>query len=1006
MRTSFACVFFVAALCCAPVASFAAGTVPAGPSRRPCNRTTGKCVDLYVVAHPDDDLLFMNPDIQTSIQQGNRVIVVVQDGSVWDPTRPDRNEASQYWIDRERGNLNAYAFMARGPAGAFDHYRGTVTGESRGLIPAGFKRKNYHGGGLTVPRFDITANAGNVVSVIYVHLTDEYVIDLCPDPNYVAYTLACPYAGDPTSVCMGGSHYPGFPVRRANLLNFYVSVIKGFGVTSVSTLDSSNIYIDGWGTQGDRSGYAENENHIYSAMFALSAATQVQAKTSRTISIRIYRGYSILTEPQNLQLHGSEQWDKEDAFAYYALYDSAALRPEISGEPVNPTVDDPLDAVKRATPSDYFVNHRYDNGQGPNDPNPSYIQIIFYGDQVYESRKYVTRTVLGSGQLTGRLRSGNGGCLYASAGSSAVSLQDCASSPEWTITNRNQIQLSGTSKCLKVNLQGYYATSPKQPAEEVTLGPCSGNRLPSTMFLFGNGQIRTPNSRCLSYSASAQSDDCVPVGGGPAAASSAVASSARTGHPATDAIDGSDASSWQSNSNQSEWLTVDLGSVHVNLAAADIAWFSWPDQFRIDTSDDGGTWRKAVEYTPINPFSPDPNNPDGTRFDFPSATHGRYVRVSFVHQVSSAPTNYYIVQNVTVSDHVKQVPSPTQDWTLMFSPLQFVSTQFSDDTEVDDASTYYKTLGIVNHDVCVRRSDGVECSEWANGALQPPYLVDDGYSNALGWDGTQYGDTVRGVWFGIGGGPPVACGRGIAGPTCTNGLGSSDFADSSGWTSPEFYESLRFVDLYQVGSINVCGRGYYGISCANNPTGYAWSPASLWTTEFSDPNNWGDLSNAATIQFGDVNGDGTLDVCGRGEFGMFCAVNHGLSPSFFNEHFWSYNADRTTTNPEVTHNDFSDADSDFGNWTQVPYYDSIKLIDINRDGFADVCGRGPSGIYCALSTGTAFETKRLVDLDLADGFGWGYPNTGATISFGDLNGDSRVDVCARGFAGLYCESAY
>ena len=150
---------------------------------------------LAVVAHPDDDLLFMNPDIQTSIRQGNRVIVVVQDGSVWDPTRTDRTEASQYWIDRERGNLNAYAFMARGAAGAFDHYRGTVTGESRGLIPAGFKRKNYRGGGLTVPRFDITANGGNVVSVIYTHLPDEYFIGIWGDPNDVEYTRA--WSGGP-----------------------------------------------------------------------------------------------------------------------------------------------------------------------------------------------------------------------------------------------------------------------------------------------------------------------------------------------------------------------------------------------------------------------------------------------------------------------------------------------------------------------------------------------------------------------------------------------------------------------------------------------------------------------------------------------------------------------------------------------------------------------------------------------------------------------------------------
>jgi len=332
-----------------------------------------------------------------------------------------------------------------------------------------------------------------------------------------------------------------------------------------------------------------------------------------------------------------------------------------------------------------------------------------------------------------------------------------------------------------------------------------------------------------------------------------------------------------------------------------------------------------------------------------------------------------------------------------------VSSQFSNDTEVDESSTHYKTLGIVNHDVCVRRSDGVECSEWADGGLQPPYLISSGYDDASGWDMPQYGDTVRGVWFGYGGWPPVACGRGIAGPTCNNGLSSTDFDDAGGWATPYYSETIRFVDLYQVGSLNVCGRGVAGILCSNNPTGYAWSPASLWTSEFNDGGGWDDVTNAATIQFGDVNGDGTLDVCGRGDYGMLCAVNEGFSPAFFNEHFWSYNSDRT--NAVLTHNDFSDYDT-IVNWAQIPYYDSIRLIDINRDGFADVCGRGPLGVYCALSTGTAFEQKRLVDLDLADVDGWNESDTGGTLTFGDLDGDARVEMCARGFGGLYCKSAY
>lgn len=173
--------------------------VPPGPVRRPCNRTSTGCVDLYVVAHPDDDLLFMNPDIQTSISSGNRVVVVIENGSDWNQSDPNRTEASQYWIDRERGSLNAYAFMAKGASGAFDHYVGFSTA-SRSVIPTGYTQRTYCGGsalstfedvslsdcsaagGVSMPQFDITSSTGSVVTLLYLHLQDEYVIDLWVDP--------------------------------------------------------------------------------------------------------------------------------------------------------------------------------------------------------------------------------------------------------------------------------------------------------------------------------------------------------------------------------------------------------------------------------------------------------------------------------------------------------------------------------------------------------------------------------------------------------------------------------------------------------------------------------------------------------------------------------------------------------------------------------------------------------------------------------------------------------
>src|SRR5258708_25694656 len=39
------------------------------------------------------------------------------------------------------------------------------------------------------------------------------------------------------------------------------------------------------------------------------------------------------------------------------------------------------------------------------------------------------------------------------------------------------------------------------------------------------------------------------------------------------------------------------------------------------------------------------------------------------------------------------------------------------------------------------------------------------------------------------------------------------------------------------------------------------------------------------------------------------------------------------------------------------YYGSIRLADINGDGLADLCGRGPNGIVCAISNGDRKSTR-------------------------------------------------
>ena len=64
--------------------------------------------DLAFVAHLDDDLLFMNPDIASNIQAGGCMRVVYL-------TASDAGEGEGYMLGRERGVRAAYAYMAKQP---------------------------------------------------------------------------------------------------------------------------------------------------------------------------------------------------------------------------------------------------------------------------------------------------------------------------------------------------------------------------------------------------------------------------------------------------------------------------------------------------------------------------------------------------------------------------------------------------------------------------------------------------------------------------------------------------------------------------------------------------------------------------------------------------------------------------------------------------------------------------------------------------------------------------
>lgn len=363
---------------------------------------------------------------------------------------------------------------------------------------------------------------------------------------------------------------------------------------------------------------------------------------------------------------------------------------------------------------------------------------------------------------------------------------------------------------------------------------------------------------------------------------------------------------------------------------------------------------------------------------------------------------------------LREAPQP-ENWTLLLSDPRLISTQFSDASEIDESRSYYRTISILNGQICLRRSGGVGCAKYddapgektpldgtlesfAYWASNPPE-----YTNDLGWGDDSTGGTIAFRHLSASGALNV-CGRGYYGIRCGTGEAASwwtdEFSTLNGWdSSPSYYGSIRLADVDGNGNADVCGRGYYGITCAFG-TGVSFMNPRLMTLEYSNAQAWDPGPYGETIQFGDVDGDGRDDVCGRGIYGLLCGTSTPQGGAFLETHTWAMNVGN---DKEANTRDLGDSDP-LADWASTPAkYRSIRLVDINRDGFADVCGRGTYGIYCALSTGTAFERKRTVmPFNFTDQYGWNLEQYGSTLSFGNLDGDKRTDLCARGTYGMWC----
>lgn len=163
------------------------------------------------------------------------------------------------------------------------------------------------------------------------------------------------------------------------------------------------------------------------------------------------------------------------------------------------------------------------------------------------------------------------------------------------------------------------------------------------------------------------------------------------------------------------------------------------------------------------------------------------------------------------------------------------------------------------------------------------------------------------------------------------------FTAANGWAGfGPYAPSIHFV---KTGSrvFGLIARGRAGLLYyTSSGSAFRAQPAQT-LTEFSDANGWSfGASHYGTFMAADISGDGVTDVCARGNDGILCSVFDVNRARFGPVTLWT--------------TQFRDRDGWVTNRSET-----LRLVDVDRDGKADVCGVGSAGVYCGYSNGSTFD---------------------------------------------------
>ncbi|MGW7411412.1 PIG-L family deacetylase [Streptomyces sp. NPDC054863] len=271
-----------------------AGTVPVQAAKRgtvsEAEDGSGGSRVMQILAHPDDDLYFMNPEVNQTIDANDQLVsVYLNSGESFGRNKVPGGpkpvpDVPGYAGARRQGLRQAYGLMATGDV------RAPWTTRAEELPDGSLIEVNVLDGhpGVRLVFLGVRQHLGAA------HAVKRGLLDLWTDPAMVTSTL--PSTGSPVTT----SHR----VTRASLTDVLVHLLDQFRPTLVRTLDPDpdmQVHDATHRLRHDQRGYSDHPDHTAAALFAHAALARYRGPgNGAPYLVTAYRGYYSERWPSNL----------------------------------------------------------------------------------------------------------------------------------------------------------------------------------------------------------------------------------------------------------------------------------------------------------------------------------------------------------------------------------------------------------------------------------------------------------------------------------------------------------------------------------------------------------------------------------------------------------------------------------------------------------------------------------------------------------------------------------